>query len=466
MLSNDEFKQIHSATVDILSDVGFHISDQEILEKLNEAGLAVDFSTQAIKFTKEDIDNALSNIPEELSLYNKRSGEKITFGDKTLFMPSGTGIFVLDPESGERRNATSEDVKTLLQMQEELDQVDIARPMVTANDIEENGDLYECYLCMRHTDKPFLHRVLYPETTDALLDMAWTVAGGKEALREKPFFFVVYCPKSPLTMAPENIRCALAFAKAGVPVLVLSMAMGGATAPVTLAGEALLINAEVLAGIVIIQTMFPGAPVLYGSVSSVLDMKTGVLALGAPERGVLNGLCADLAAHYRIPSVMGGLSTDAKQHDEQAGSEKVNTCLPLMGRANLVFGMGNMDSAGTYSCEQLIIDDEIASAIRVVDAGIGEINLNEEATLIKKMGFKGDYLTDMQTLKKCRSYWQPEAMARSSYINWETTKLSVVEKAKQRMNEILEKSIPSLLSNEVDSQLQAILRSNGVNIAE
>ena len=74
-----------------------------------------------------------------------------------------------------------------------------------------------------------------------------------------------------------------------------------------------------IAGIALIQTLYPGCPVMYGSVSSVMDMSTAILALGAPERGVLNGILADMANHYGTPCVMGGLSTDSKQVDVQSG---------------------------------------------------------------------------------------------------------------------------------------------------
>ncbi len=465
MLGDDQFNEIHKATVEILSDVGFHIPDVDILETLQKAGLTVDFEAQAVKFTESDIDSALRHVPKEVKLYNRKTKKQVVLGGETLFMPSGSGIFLLDRFSGERRAATSQDIKELLLLQEELDQIDIVRPMVTANDYETNGDLVECYLCMRHTHKPFLHRVLAPENSDALLEMAGVVAGGKDALKEHPFFFVVYCPKSPLTMAPENVRCALAFAEAGIPVLVLSMAMGGATSPVTLPGEALLINTEVIAGITIIQTLFPGAPVLYGSVASVLDMKTAILALGAPERGLLNGMCAELANRYNIPSVMGGLSTDAKQHDEQAGFEKVATCLPLMGKASLVFGMGNMDSAGTYSCEQLSIDNELVSAIRTIHQGVKWDGLADELALIKKQAFKGDYLLEPHTLKNCRSYWQADSMSRLSYANWEKDPQQLVDLVKEKNARILDDPKESPLSEEVEKTLKGILEKSGVTIA-
>lgn len=404
----------------------------------------------------------IANIECPQYPYNRKSKEHLVLGTETLFMPSGSGIFLFDRRTGARRPAISEDIKNLLQLQEMLNQVDVARPMVTANDFENNGDLVECYLCMRHTSKPFLHRVLSPENVGAPLEMAYVVAGGKESLRENPFFFVVYCPKSPLAMASENIRCALAFAEAGVPVLVLSMAMGGASSPVTLSGEALLINAEVLAGITVIQSLFPGSPVLYGSVSSVLDMKTAVLALGAPERGLLNGLCAELARRYEIPPVMGGLSTDAKLHDEQAGFEKIATCIPLMGRASLVFGMGNMDSAGTYSFEQLVVDNELVSAMRTIHEGPKQTDLAEELALIKQLGFKGDYLTDEHTMDNFRSYWQPELMTRQSFDKWEEKQTTLIDHAKAKIDTILENSEASLLNQEIESELKRILAENGV----
>ena len=53
--------------------------------------------------------------------------------------------------------------------------------------------------------------------------------------------------------------------RGGVPVNVLSMAMAGASAPVSLAGTLVMHNAEVLAGITLAQLTVKGAPAIYGS---------------------------------------------------------------------------------------------------------------------------------------------------------------------------------------------------------
>ena len=91
--------------------------------------------------------------------------------------------------------------------------------------------------------------------------------------------------------------------------------MGGASAPTTLLGELVVINTDILAWIVALQILYPDAPLLYGSVSAVLDMRTGLLPLGSPERGMLNSGTARMARFYGIPSMCGGLSSDAKQLD-------------------------------------------------------------------------------------------------------------------------------------------------------
>ena len=88
-----------------------------------------------------------------------------------------------------------------------------------------------------------------------------------------------------------------------------------------------------------IQRLYPGTPVLYGSVSSVFDMATGILPLGAPEKGILHAVCADVARRYGIPSLMGGMNTDAKKLDIQSGFEKALTTLPLLGKADVIWGL-------------------------------------------------------------------------------------------------------------------------------
>jgi trimethylamine--corrinoid protein Co-methyltransferase len=191
-------------------------------------------------------------------------------------------------------------------LQDALAHVDIVRPTVTATDMGECSDLVEIAELLRHTDKPIVHRTLSPDRVDAAVEMLALAAGGEAALRDKPNFATLYCPISPAYFTKENIHCMLRWAEHGVPITLLSMAMGGASAPATLLGELVVINLEILAWIVVLQILYPGTPLIYGSVSSVLDMRTGILPLGAPERGMINSGAAIMARYYGIPSMCGG----------------------------------------------------------------------------------------------------------------------------------------------------------------
>jgi trimethylamine--corrinoid protein Co-methyltransferase len=332
---------VHEKSIEILTEVGFCIPNKQLLKRLDAAGFHVDLDSQMARITPELLDEALRTLPGNVRLYN-REGEKLPqFGVNSCFMGAGTPVNVFDLDSGEQRAATRRDVRRLVTIQDALPQVDIVRPTVTATDQGEYSDLVEIAELLRNTAKPIVHRTLAPERVDSAVEMLYLVAGGEQSFRAKPNFATLYCPISPGYFTPENIHCMLKWAEYGVPITLLSMAMGGASAPATLLGELIVINTDILAWIVVLQILYPGTPLLYGSVSAVLDMRTGLLPLGAPERGMINGGAAIMAHYYRIPSMCGGLSSDSKELDAQAGFEKVNTAIPLLQHnATIIYGVG------------------------------------------------------------------------------------------------------------------------------
>jgi trimethylamine--corrinoid protein Co-methyltransferase len=191
-------------------------------------------------------------------------------------------------------------------------------------------------------------------------------------------------------------------------------------------------------------------------------MRTAILALGAPERGLINGLCADLARRYRIPSVMGGLSTDAQELDEQAGFEKVLTLWPLMGKASLVFGMGVMDSANTYSFEQLVLDDEMIGAIKRLHGGIDPTPLAEELSLIKQIGWSGEYLSTDHTLAHFRRHWLPDFMTRASFPHWQRAGKNLTVKTREWITKRLGEQTMPQMDRTANQDLRGLLLERGI----
>jgi trimethylamine--corrinoid protein Co-methyltransferase len=464
-LSESMPELIHEKSVEILSQVGFCVPERRALARLEAAGFPVDGETYMVRLTPELLRAALSSLPRDVKLYDRAGQSPAPFAYNggtservSCFMGAGTPVNVFDLD-GTRRSATRQDVCRLVTLQDALPQVDIVRPTVTATDQGEASDLVEIAEALRHTTKPIVHRTLSPERVDAAVEMLAAVAGGEDALRARPSFATVYCPISPGYMTPENVQCVLRWAEHGLPVTPLSMAMGGASAPATLLGELLVINADVLAWIVALQVLFPGTPLLYGSVSSVLDMRTGLLPLGAPERGMVNSGAAVMARYYGIPSMCGGLSADAKAVDAQAGFEKTLTAVPcLLENASIIYGVGATDAGSAISYAQMVMDDEIIAGLRRMMQGITLHNLDEELALIKSNTPRGNFLKAKHTRRTFREHWLPGVLSRDTYEAWQARGESIEQACRRKAHDILARHRPSPLPAGVEAELERIMR--------
>ena len=230
----------------------------------------------------------------------------------------------------------------------------------------------------------------------------------------------------------------------------------------TLAGELAVINAEVLTGLTICQLVNPGTPVIYGNVASIMDMRTGVLALGAPERAVLGTAVVQIAKHYGVPSEIGGVSTDAKIPGDQAMFEKTMTGLPpVLAGTDIIFGPAVLSSATTYSIEQLVADDEIASALTRIRQGMEVDEENLAVQLIDSIGPGGSFIGTRHTLEHLKKdVWHPRLADRNIADNW--TRLgakSMQTMAKEKVEEILSNHEVEPLEREQMKEIDSVIRS-------
>ncbi len=450
---------VHAKTIEILAETGFCVPEGEALARLAAAGFPVDAGSQMVRVTPELLDRALDTLPRDVRLYDRSGQEPAPYDRRSCFMGGGTPVNVLDLDTGLRRPALQQDVAGLVRLQDALPGVDVARPTVTATDWGECSDLVEIAEMLRCTTKPGVHRCLSAGRVDAAVEMLAAVAGGASALRVRPSFATLYCPISPGYFTPENVRCMLRWAEHGVPITLLSMAMGGASAPATLLGEMVVINADVLAWIVALQILHPGTPLLYGSVSAVLDMRTGLLPLGAPERGMVNAGAARMARFYNLPSMCGGLSSDAKQLDAQAGFEKAITALPLLVEgASIIYGVGATDAGASISYTQMVLDDELIAGLRRLMQGIDAHDLDEEVALIKANTPRGNFLRAKHTRRVHRQHWLPSILNREPYETWQARGETIEMVCRRRAHELLAEHSPPALPAGVEAELERIVR--------
>ena len=89
-------------------------------------------------------------------------------------------------------------------------------------------------------------------------------------------------PISPLLFPPESVDKLLFCAETGIPTAYPAIAERRGGGPITPAGALSLANAECLVGLILTQLVRPGTPFLYGFNIAALDLRTTIVAYGAP----------------------------------------------------------------------------------------------------------------------------------------------------------------------------------------
>jgi len=188
-----------------------------------------------------------------------------------------------------------------------MDEMDaVLRPVAPQDVPAEAAVVHNAEALFNNTSKHVFIGTEGGKNFKKVLRMAAAVVGGEDKLRERPIFSCNVCPTSPLQLVGHCTEVIIEGARAGIAVNVLSMAMAGATSPITLAGSLVTHNAEVLSGIVLSQLTCKGAPVIYGSSTTIMDLRFATAPVGSPELGMINAGVAKLAQFYLLPSWVAG----------------------------------------------------------------------------------------------------------------------------------------------------------------
>jgi len=308
MLSQDELYCIHLATLEVMEKSGIKVHCRESQEILDGGGAIVDPKTKVVRFPSYVVEDALRSAPRKIVLYGRDPSKKVILeGTRVHFTTFGEGIMVFDPLSGEYRKSTKQDVAQTALLADALDHVDVYERAIAARDVPPCvATLHEAEAFLANTTKPCFQGPGSGFLARRQFQMASAVAGGREALRERPLLSTIVCPTSPLQLTEECCEVIIESAREGIPVNVLSMAMAGGSSPVTLAGTLVVHNAEVLSGIVLAQLTSKGAPVIYGSSTTMMDLRTATAPVGAPEIGMISAAVARMAQYYLLPSWVAG----------------------------------------------------------------------------------------------------------------------------------------------------------------
>ncbi|MFB0546935.1 MAG: trimethylamine methyltransferase family protein [Anaerolineae bacterium] len=462
VLSDDQLEELQRAVLHVMEHIGLDVHHEGARELLEENGAYVD--GLRVRIPAYMVERALSTAPRSFTVFSREGDPQkdIHIGPgRVYYGPGPTCPYFRDPHTGEKRIYTRADAAAVAKACDALPNIDFVESLGTVGDVpSELADTYEFAEMFPNTGKPIVAWSYGLSGAEDIHKMALAEAGGQRAFQKKPNY-IHYCePLSPLVGGEEAMDKAIFSAKHRIPLIFTPCPIGGGTAPCTLAGVLVQAASESWLGLVISQLISPGTPFVMGGVVSIMDMKSMVLAYGAPELSLLSAGLTELAHYVGLPLWSTGGCTDSKVFDEQAALEGTMSVLfSALSGGDLVHDVGYLEGAMTGSLQQLVMMDESIGLVRRIVRGI-EVNDETLALgVIEKVGPGGHYLSEEHTLRHFKTdFWFPKLMDRQRWGDWELMgKKRMRDRVQERLDKILASHEPTPVSEETKKTIKEVL---------
>ena len=464
ILTKTQLDKVHATSLRILEEIGLDFGYAPALEVLKKGGAKID--GQRVFFPPRLVEEQIKKPPAEFTLHARNPENNLVIGGRnTVFAPGYGAPFVTDLVNG-RRKATLIDFENFIKLTDASAHQDLlSGTVVEPTDIPpEIRHLRMLYASVKNSDKCFMGSTMGARAARECLQMASILFGSETDLPSKPVIFGIVGALTPLKYDARMLEALMEYAAAGQPQIIASLAIAGATGPVTMAGSLALQNAEVMAGIVLAQLIREGTPVIFGGVSSNAEMRNGTLSIGSPEMAMNAAATAQIARYYKVPVRGGGAVCDAKSPGAQASYESMmNLLMARLSGINFVLHCaGILESFNCMSYEKFIIDDEMCGMVKRIQRGY-EINPDTLALdVVREVGPGGHFLDKDHTFDHFRSeFYQPQLSNRDDYVSWQGNGFPQnVATANKKYLEILETYEPPELPKDVDNDLRVFIEKH------
>ena len=308
ILTEDELEDIHLGTLELLEQTGIFVENDEALDLFESNGAVVNRETGMVKIPPFLVEDSIRSAPSKVVLYGRDPKHDLVLDTTRVhFTNFSEGVQVVDPYTGEIREPVKKDLEDAARVIDYLEDVDFCEKALGAHEVNQSSvPLHNAEAFLANTTKHCAFGPGNGRLLKKIVQMGAVVAGSEEKFKQRPMISFTTCPLSPLKLISDCCEIIMESARSGTVCNILSMAMAGATAPVTLAGALVTHNAEILGGITLSQLARRGAPVIYGSSTTAMDLKLGTASVGTPEAALVSGAVACVARYYKIPSYVGG----------------------------------------------------------------------------------------------------------------------------------------------------------------
>lgn len=417
-------KGLHSTRTRPYDPIPDHEADrilQDAFTLLAEIGCRFDPGTEAdtilaaagckvmengvIRIPEPVIRAALASTAKQVTLWNRDASHGITIDpDHTWFMPGMTCIKVHDLTTGEHRFSTRDDLAMITRLADGMDHIDAV--CVSVKDVPNSnrwGEVGEFLTMMQNTTKPLEYLCEWTTSLQAAIDMGAALRGSHDALREKPYFLHIITPL-PLMYAEAHVEQIILCARAGIPTQIGTIAIGGASTPITTAGTLVHCLATDFAAMVLAQAAAPGAFAIGSTNPYFMEVATGGIG-NLPQTILGEQIICQIRRRLGLPSftALGG-EANARRFSQDSVFEVATLMTQIFhNRPATCDYLGSIDQGITYSPQSLLLCNDIAGMLRamwqgtVVDVETLALNLTRE------IGLFGTVLGHPHTARHCRN---------------------------------------------------------------
>ena len=459
VITQEEAQAIHAHSLEILSEIGIDIKYEPARKVFIEHGQRVE--GERVYLDPAFVEAQVKKAPAKFTLHARNPEHNVVIGDGPVFMPGYGAPFIYEAD-GSKRESTMADYDNFVKLAGASKNLHMTGGnVVEPNDIPDKfKHLHMTLSHIKNSDKCYMGSASGYDRAKDTIDMTAMLFGGGDVIREKPALICLINSLTPLIYDERMLGALMAYSEAGQAMVIASLVMAGTTGPATLAGTMALQNAEVLAGIALVQSINPGNPVVYGSTSSITEMRSGTLIIGTAECALLTAASAAMARFYGVPCRGGGGLTDSKTVDAQAGAETMMTLLSAAqsGVNFILHSAGILQYYMAMSYEKFCLDDDVAGSVLRYIRGIEFDEDTFAVDVVKDVGPGSHFMVEEHTIMNFKDeFYTPNYADRANYDTWAKEKMTLSQRANAGWKDILDAYNPPALDADIAARLQSFI---------
>ena len=464
VLDEDYKNKIFNEAKNILETQGVFVENEDAIELFTMNGITRKDSRFFIP--SDIVDKCLSTVPNEIKLFDREGNEHIDLkNDEVHFDPGSAAILILDVNTGDIREALTEDFIRFSKVVEQLEHIEAQSTALVYNDVPKIAqDWHRLYIALSNCYKPVITGTFRKESFSIMKEILLACRLSEKDLAKKPLAIFDACPSPPLKWSDLTTQSVIDAASSMIPSEFVSMPLAGASAPMSLIGCITQHCAECLAGVVIAQLTKKGAPLVWGGSPAILDMKRGTTPMGAIETMMINLGDVEMGKFLKMPTHAYMNLSDSKVPDAQAGFEGgMGALLAGLAGINMVSGPGMLDFESTQSIEKLVIDNEIVGMVKRLLRGIEDYGSPFASDILKDYDEKEELLSHPSTIKLFRKelFLTSPIIDRLSRDAWKKAgSKSTRKRAREQASKLIDKSSIKPINNILAKELEKIVSKN------